>query len=117
MGKLTTHVLDVHSGSPAQGVRIELHEATDSGLVPIVEHTTTSDGRCTAPLLDGARFRAGRYVLTFHVSEYFRARGVAIADPPFIDKAVIHFGIAATDQNYHVPLLVTPWSYSVYRGS
>ncbi len=117
MGKLTTHVLDTHSGCPAAGVRVELHEVTETGLVPIVERTTTADGRCTGPLLDGPRFRAGRYVLTFYIGEYFRARGVPLADPPFIDNAVIHFGIAEPDQNYHVPLIVSPWSYSVYRGS
>ena len=117
MGKLTTHVLDTHAGCPASGVRIELHEVTDSGLVPIVERTTGTDGRCTGPVLDGPRFRTGRYVLTFHIGEYFRARGVPLASPPFIDDVPIHFGIAKADENYHVPLLVTPWSYSVYRGS
>jgi 5-hydroxyisourate hydrolase len=117
MGKLTTHVLDTHAGSPAAGVRIELHEVGEAGLVPIAERTTGADGRCTGPLLDGSRFRAGRYVLTFHIGEYFRARGVVLPDPPFIDDAVVHFGIAEPDQSYHVPLLVTPWSYSVYRGS
>jgi 5-hydroxyisourate hydrolase len=117
MGKLTTHVLDTHAGCPAAGVRIELHEVGEAGRAPIAERTTGTDGRCAGPLLDGSQFRAGRYVLTFHIGEYFRARGVALPDPPFIDDAVIHFGIAEPDQNYHVPLLVTPWSYSVYRGS
>lgn len=116
MGKLTTHVLDISAGRPAGGIRIELHETSASGQVSIVERTTGEDGRCAAPLMEGPRFRSGRYTLTFHVAEYFRTRGVALAEPAFIEDAVIHFGIAAPEQHYHVPLLITPWSYSVYRG-
>ncbi len=78
--------------------------------------TTGKDGRVAAPLLAGAAFRAGRYTLTFHIASYFRARGVALAEPPFIEEAVIRIGIADPDQHYHVPLLIAPWSYSVYRG-
>ena len=116
MSKLTTHVLDVSAGLPAAGVRIELRalQAADSQLLS-VQHTG-ADGRCLSPLLAGEHFRAGRYTLTFYVSEYFRGRGVPLAEPPFIDVAVIHFGIAHPEQHYHVPLLITPWSYSVYRG-
>lgn len=116
MGKLTTHVLDTSAGRPAGGIRIELHETTASGGVLIVEQTTGEDGRCAAALMEGSRFRAGRYTLTFHVGEYFRARGVALAEPAFIEDAIIHLGIASPEQHYHVPLLITPWSYSVYRG-
>lgn len=116
MSRLTTHVLDVSAGIPAAGVRVELRAL---GCVPpqllAVQHTG-EDGRCASPLLDAERFQAGRYTLTFHVGDYFRGRGVQLPEPPFIDEAVIHFGIAALDQHYHVPLLVTPWSYSVYRG-
>jgi 5-hydroxyisourate hydrolase len=78
---------------------------------------TNADGRCAAPLLEGTAFRAGRYSLTFHVAAYFRALGVELPDPPFLDEIVIAFGIADARQNYHVPLLVSPWSYSTYRGS
>ncbi|HEY5807513.1 MAG TPA: hydroxyisourate hydrolase [Povalibacter sp.] len=116
MSKLTTHVLDTHSGLPAAGLRIELHELVQSATRLVSAQTTGSDGRCPTPLMEGSAFRTGRYMLTFHVADYFRGRGVPLADPPFIENAVIHFGVAA-DQNYHVPLLVTPWSYSVYRGS
>jgi 5-hydroxyisourate hydrolase len=117
MGKLTTHVLDTYTGRPAAGIRVELHEVTDAGPVPIVERTTGDDGRCTGPLIDGIRLRKGRYSLTFHVGEYFRARGVSLPDPAFLENVVVPFGVATPDENYHVPLIVTPWSYSVYRGS
>lgn len=116
MGKLTTHVLDVTSGIPAAGVRIELHSLLTGRPERVIESVTGADGRCSAPLLEAAAFLKGRYSLTFHVAEYFRARGVALPDPAFVEQAVIHFGIAAPEQHYHVPLLITPWSYSVYRG-
>jgi 5-hydroxyisourate hydrolase len=116
MGKLTTHVLDTSAGHPAGGLRIALHEITGAAAVPVIEQTTAADGRCAAPFMEGARFAIGRYTLTFHVGEYFRASGVALPEPAFIEDAVIHFGIAWPDQHYHVPLLITPWSYSVYRG-
>jgi len=117
MGQLTTHVLDVATGMPAGGVRIEVHE--DRGLgepVSLATAVTSDNGRVAAPLLSGAGLHAGRYTLTFHVAEYFRARGVALPEPPFIELAVIRIGIADPQQHYHVPLLITPWSYSVYRG-
>jgi 5-hydroxyisourate hydrolase len=116
MSRLTTHVLDVSSGVPAAGVRIELRAAQAETSQLLAVHHTGEDGRCVGPLLEGERFQVGRYTLTFHVGEYFRSRGVELPEPAFIDTAVIHFGIAAVDQHYHVPLLVTPWSYSVYRG-
>ena len=75
------------------------------------------DGRANAPLLQGDEFRVGRYRLTFDVAGYFRARGVALADPPFLDRVPIEFSVANPDENYHVPLLVSPWAYSTYRGS
>jgi 5-hydroxyisourate hydrolase len=77
---------------------------------------TGRDGRCHAPLLAGDEFRPGRYALTFHVAEYFRGRAVVLPDPPFLEEVVVRIGIAQADQHYHVPLLVSPWSYSVYRG-
>ena len=122
MGKLTTHVLNVAAGIPAAGMRIELRAAaaTSSAVVdlpPIATAQTNADGRCPAPLLEGPAFRIGRYTLTFHVAAYFRALGHELPEPPFLDEVVIAFGIADPDRNYHVPLLVTPWSYSTYRGS
>ena len=113
MTRLTTHVLDLSAGTPAAGMRIELR----SGSVTLADVRTNSDGRCAQPLLEGADFRAGRYSLIFHVSEYFKARGVQLPDPPFLDRVVIEFGISDATAHYHVPLLVTPWSYSTYRGS
>jgi 5-hydroxyisourate hydrolase len=122
MGKLTTHVLNVAAGIPAAGMRIELRTAaaTSSAVVdlpPIAAAQTNSDGRCPAPLLEGAAFRVGRYTLTFHVAAYFRALGHELPEPPFLDEVVIAFGIADSRRDYHVPLLMSPWSYSTYRGS
>jgi len=116
MGQLTTHVLDTTAGLPARGVRIEVHELALPEPKLLTAVFTGSDGRCPAPLLAGDAFRAGRYALTFYLGEYFRTRGVALPDPAFIEDAVIRIGIAHSDQHYHVPLLVSPWSYSVYRG-
>jgi 5-hydroxyisourate hydrolase len=115
MGQLTTHVLDVAAGIPAKGLRIELHSGSPS--THLGSAVTGGDGRCEKPLLAGEAFRRGEYELSFHVGEYFRARGVALADPPFLDIVVIRFGIGDGAAHYHVPLLVSPWSYSTYRGS
>jgi 5-hydroxyisourate hydrolase len=117
MIRLTTHVLDVSAGIAAAGMRIELHTAESTGARVLADVRTNSDGRCPQPLLQGPDFRAGRYSLIFHVSEYFKARGVALPDPPFLDRVVVEFGVTDTSSHYHVPLLVTPWSYSTYRGS
>ena len=95
--------------------RIDVHADRDQG-VPLVTAVTSDNGRLAAPLLSGAALHTGRYTLTFHVAEYFRGRGVALPEPAFIEQAVIRIGIADADQHYHVPLLITPWSYSVYRG-
>jgi len=122
MGKLTTHVLNITAGIPAAGMRIELRAAgaTSSAgldLPPIASAKTNADGRCPAPLLEGAAFRIGRYALTFHAAAYFRALGQELPEPPFLDEVVIAFGIADSRRDYHVPLLVSPWGYSTYRGS
>jgi 5-hydroxyisourate hydrolase len=114
MGQLTTHVLDISAGKPAAGVRIELERA--EAAMPIASVATGPDGRCAAPLLAGESFRSGRYVLTFHLAEYFRGRGLALPEPAFLEVAVIRIGIADAGQHYHVPLLISPWSYSIYRG-
>jgi len=118
VGRLTTHVLDTVYGSPAQGVRIELR-VFDAGGTPRLLATvhTNRDGRTDQALLDGTAFAAGQYELTFHVGAYFSARTPTPAQPPFLDVIPIRFGIADPGVHYHVPLLVSPWSYSTYRGS
>ena len=116
MGQLTTHVLDTSVGLPAGGVRLDVHDLSAPVPQLLVAVTTGTDGRCAAPLLAGPAFKAGRYSITFHVAEYFRSRGVSLHEPAFIEEAVIRIGIAHPDQHYHVPLLVSPWSYTIYRG-
>jgi 5-hydroxyisourate hydrolase len=97
-------------------VRIDLSERTAEGLRLLTATATGPDGRVGTPLLAGADFRPGSYLLTFHTAAYFRARGVKLPEPAFLERASIEIGIAAADQHYHVPLLIAPWSYSVYRG-
>lgn len=118
MGRLSTHVLDTAHGCPAAGMRIEFLEARpDGGWAHLGDFNTNADGRTDSPILSGASFRTGRFQLRFHVADYFRARGVALADPPFLDIVPLHFGIADPEGHYHVPLLASPFSYSTYRGS
>jgi len=117
MGRLTTHVLDLVSGSPAGGMTVELAAIDGAVRRPVARATTNRDGRLDGPLLDGERLTAGVWQLEFHVAEYFRARGVPVTDPPFLDVVTVRFGVADAGQPHHVPLLVTPWSYSTYRGS
>ena len=120
-GKLSTHVLDTARGRPAAGVRVELWRVDVSGAAPpalLTAAETNADGRTDAPLLAGAAFRTGAYELRFHVGKYFaRAGGLPTADPPFLDVVLIRFNVADPDAGYHVPLLVSPWAYSTYRGS
>jgi 5-hydroxyisourate hydrolase len=117
MGKLSTHVLDTAHGRPGMGVRVELF-AIDGGARQLLKSDTTNqDGRCNAPLLEGDTMHTGQYELVFHAGDYFAAQGVKLAEPRFLDRITIAFGIADVAQNYHVPLVVTPWSYSTYRGS
>jgi 2-oxo-4-hydroxy-4-carboxy-5-ureidoimidazoline decarboxylase len=116
-GRLSTHVLDTVAGRPAAGVRIELSEVGTGAEALLAEAVTNADGRTDAPLLAGAPLRVGRYRLDFHVGPYFAATGTASADPPFLDIVPIRFSIAEPEGHYHVPLLVSPWSYSTYRGS
>lgn len=117
MGRLTTHVLDLVSGSPAVGMTIELAAIDGAARRPVARFTTNQDGRCDRALLEGDRLVTGVWQLEFHVAAYFRSRGVALANPPFLDVVALQFGVADAGQNYHVPLLVSPWSYSTYRGS
>lgn len=118
MGHLSTHVLDTAHGCPAAGMQISLHAiAADGSTRELRRVTLNADGRSEGPLLDAHAMAAGRYRLVFEVATYFRARGVALPDPPFIDQVPLDFGIADAAGRYHVPLLVSPWSYSTYRGS
>ena len=115
---LSTHVLDTMHGTPAGGMAVELY-ATAGGQPQLVKRfVLNADGRnAEGPLFDNASLKKGTYRLVFDVAAYFRSRGVTLPDPPFLDRVSLDFGIAATDQHYHVPLLVSPWSYSTYRGS
>jgi hydroxyisourate hydrolase len=115
---ITTHVLDVTLGRPAQGVRVELYElGSGSERKLVLEVTTNADGRTDKPLVSGEHARSGRFELLFHVGDYFRGQRAELADPPFLDFVPIRFGLADPQAHYHVPLLVSPWSYSTYRGS
>jgi hydroxyisourate hydrolase len=115
---VTTHVLDVTSGRPAEGVRAELYELVGgSERKLVVEVVTNADGRTDKPLMSAEQARAGGFELIFHVGDYFRRRRAELADPPFLDVIPIRFGVADPQAHYHVPLLVSPWSYSTYRGS
>jgi len=115
MSGLTTHVLDTVAGEGAVGLRVELFRREGETFVPVRAGITGEKGRLE--LLDAAGLRVGGYRLVFHVGEYFARRGVALADPPFLDQVPVEFGVASPAEHYHVPLLVAPWSYSTYRGS
>ena len=115
MGRLTTHILDTAHGGPAAHVDIRLYALADDREL-IASATTNDDGRTPEPLLDEATLVTGAYELEFDIGRYFRSRGTVLADPPFLDTVVIRFA-ARDDEDYHVPLLVSPWSYSTYRGS
>ena len=112
---LTTHVLDTTAGRPAAGLRLQLFrlDPSSDGRELLKEATTNADGRTDAPLLDEPV--AGVYEISFEVVEYFAGEGVP--DPPFLGRVPVRFGIADPSSHYHVPLLVSPWSYSTYRGS
>jgi 5-hydroxyisourate hydrolase len=115
---LTTHVLDLARGCPAERVRVELYElAPAGGRSLIADVLTNADGRTDAPLISATDARVGRFELLFHAGDYFRREGVKLADPPFLDVIPLRFAIADPGAHYHVPLLVSPWSYSTYRGS
>ena len=116
MGRLTTHVLDTAHGNPASGVKIALYRV-DGDASLLKEVRTNADGRCDSPILEGAAFEAGTYRLVFHAGAYFAGLGVESGEPRFLDEIVIQFGIADPDQHYHVPLLLSPYGYSTYRGS
>ena len=115
MGKLTTHILDTASGIPAAGVDIRLYSLTGEREMKAAA-ITNNDGRTEHPLLMDELLVTGEYELEFDVGNYFRSRGAELDDPAFLDVVVIRFSIRS-EQRYHVPLLVSPWSYSTYRGS
>ena len=117
MGRLTTHVLDTAHGKPGAGMAVTLYRRAGDGCEVVKSVTTNADGRVDAPLLEGDALMAGGYRLVFAAGAYFRRLGVALPDPPFVDEVVIDFGVADASAHYHVPLLVSPWSYSTYRGS
>jgi 2-oxo-4-hydroxy-4-carboxy-5-ureidoimidazoline decarboxylase len=117
-GRLSTHVLDAHSGRPAAGVRVELLELSANGEQRVMARAATNrDGRTDAPLIAGQPLPIGGYELRFHVGEYFARLAARLDDPPFLDVVPVRFAVAEPEGDYHVPLLVTPWSYSTYRGS
>ena len=115
---LSTHVLDTMHGTPAAGMAVELHRTSDGTATLVKRFTLDQDGRSPdGPLYADGDLMQGTYCLVFDVAAYFRARGAVLPEPAFLDRVRLDFGIARTDQHYHVPLLVSPWSYSTYRGS
>ena len=117
MARLSTHVLDTSTGKPAAGLAIELFSWQAGIRYPVKSEITNTDGRTDEPLIAGDSIETGEYELVFAVAKYFRAHGVSLPSPPFLDQVVIRFGIAEAHGNYHVPLLVSPYGYSTYRGS
>ena len=117
MGHLSTHVLDTANGCPAAGMQVNLLRIDGGRSDLIKSFTLNHDGRADGRLLEGATVVRGRYRLVFSVAAYFRARGAVLPEPPFLDEVPLDFGIADPQGHYHVPLLVSPWSYSTYRGS
>jgi 2-oxo-4-hydroxy-4-carboxy-5-ureidoimidazoline decarboxylase len=117
-GRLSTHVLDTHSGKPAAGIAVELVELSELGASRVVTRAiTNADGRTDAPLIGGRPVPIGAYELTFSVGKYFAERQVPMSDPPFLDRIPLRFSVSDPEGHLHVPLLVTPWSYATYRGS
>jgi 5-hydroxyisourate hydrolase len=115
MGRITTHVLDTAAGKPAAGLKVILTKLDGTPQV-VAQAVTNADGRVDKPLLEGAAFASGHYEIVFHVGDYFRRAGTKLPDPAFLDVVPIRFGVAE-DAHYHVPLLVSPFAYSTYRGS
>ena len=118
MGHLSTHVLDTMNGCPAAGMKVSLQRLDGASIETLKVISLNQDGRNNdGPLLDAASMAVGRYRLLFEVGAYFRDRGVVLPEPAFIDVVPVDFGIADAQGHYHVPLLVSPWTYSTYRGS
>ena len=117
MGRLTTHVLDTAHGRPARGVRVALYRLDGGRRETVAEAVTNADGRCDAPILEGDAFTRGVYELVFHVGDYFDAMVPDLPEPRFLDAVPVRFGVADPQAHYHVPLLVSPFGCSTYRGS
>jgi 5-hydroxyisourate hydrolase len=117
MARLSTHVLDTSRGKPAHNLIVDLHFCWDGERRYIKSAVTNADGRTSEPLLSGDLLETGVYELTFHAGDYFRSTGVELPNPPFLADVVIRFGLADPAGNYHVPLLLSPYGYSTYRGS
>lgn len=115
-GRLTTHVLDTTTGMPAAGIAVRLYARTDPPTL-LTQTTTNADGRCDAPLLAGPALQSGTYDLVFTLGTYFAGLHPNLADPPFLDEIVLRFAIADATRHTHVPLLVSPFGYTTYRGS
>jgi len=115
MGRLTTHVLDIANGCPGASIRIDLFRHGQNDAISSTH--TNADGRCESPLLQDELFVAGEYELVFHAGEYFNAKGQEDGEHRFLDQVVIRFGINDEELHYHVPLLLSPFGYSTYRGS
>ncbi|MDR6230926.1 5-hydroxyisourate hydrolase [Pseudomonas sp. SORGH_AS199] len=116
-GYLTTHVLDTTGGCPGADIAVRLYRLDGVSRQALGEVRTNADGRGDVPLLQGEAFTAGTYELEFAVGDYYRRRGTTLEEPAFLDTVVLRFGIADEAAHYHVPLLVSPYSYSTYRGS
>jgi 5-hydroxyisourate hydrolase len=117
MAKLSTHVLDTAHGKPGQGITLRLFKIVDGRALLLKSAVTNADGRVDVALLQDQEFKAGRYRLEFDVAAYFRALSTPLSEPAFLEMVPIEFGVADSAQNYHIPLLLSPWSYSTYRGS
>lgn len=117
MGRLTTHVLDTALGRPGRGIHIEVFRLQSGGRQRLKEVVTNDDGRCDAPILEGDDFTIGEYELLFHAGDYLRRCGIEAAEPRFLDVIPLRFGVADAEAHYHVPLLLSPYGYSTYRGS
>lgn len=117
MGRLTTHVLDTAQGVPARGVGIDLYRVEGRGRTLIAGAVTNRDGRVDSPLLEGETFMAGTYELEFDIAGYFALQPVTVTKPPFLDIVTIRFTVSDASASHHIPLLVSPWAYSTYRGS
>lgn len=117
MGRLTTHVLDAARGRPGAGIPVKLYRVEGERLELIARAITNDDGRCDQPLLEGIAYVTGVYQLHFEAGAYQQAQGTASPGLPFLDEVVLRFGIDADEPHYHVPLLLSPYSYSTYRGS
>lgn len=117
MGRLTTHVLDTSLGRPGEGIRIEIFRIKGDERQRLGETLTNDDGRCDQPILEGEAFSEGEYELLFHAGEYLARQGIEANGPRFLDRVVLRFGVADASEHYHVPLLISPYSYSTYRGS